>query len=243
MSLQLQTPVQSISAINCTNCRSRTFCLPENLNELELKDANQLVQLRKRIKKGNHLFQTGMKFHAVYTIRTGFFKTTTHTANGKIQLLRFHMNGESMGLDGIAYQQYQSNSVALEDSEVCVIPFNEIEKLSRNSVAFQRHFHHRLSVEIVRENRELAMREKLSALERVARFILNLSDRYSSRGFSKFELILRMSRIEIGHHLGLTQETVCRAFSKLITSGIISLKNRELKIVNTLALEKLINTN
>ena len=57
------------------------------------------------------------------------------------------------------------------------------------------------------------------AKERLAVFLLNLADRYRSRGYSATEYVLRMTREEIGNYLGLTLETVSRLFSRFQEEG------------------------
>lgn len=223
----------------CSYCSVREICLPAQLNAFEMVAADQIVHLRKTIKKGNRLFRASMKFHAIYTIRSGFFKTTLNTVHGDVHLLNFHMKGDSMGLDGIAFSRYQSDAVALEDSEVCVIPFDEIEQLSRNSPSFQRHFLQRLSQEIVREHQGLRLLSQLTALQRVAGFVHTMSHRLHAQGFSRHELLLRMTRIEMAQHLGLTQETVCRTLTKLCNSGVLSINRRHLHILNMPALDRM----
>jgi len=209
------------------------------MNEFEVEAANRIVQLRKTIKKGNRLFKTGMKFHAIFTIRSGFFKTTLNSAQGDVQLLSFHMKGDSLGWDGMAFEHYQSDAVALEDSEVCVIPMHEIEQLSRISPVFQRHFLQRLSQEMVREHHAFRLMYQLTALQRVSGFIQSLSQRLHARGFSRYHLLLRMTRIEMAQYLGLTQETVCRTLTKLSGTGVLSINQRHLHILNMPALERI----
>ena len=227
------------SPYRCANCHARVVCLPAHLNEFELEAVHQIVQLRKSIKKGSRLFRAGMKFHAIYTVRAGFFKTSLHSAQGDVQLLGFHMKGDSMGLDGMATERYQSDAIALEDSEVCVIPFQDIEQLSRISPAFQRHFLQRLSQEIVREHQGSRMLSHMTALQRVAGFIQGLSQRLHACGFSRHDVLLRMTRIDMGQFLGLTQETVCRTLTKLAGNGVVAIDRRHLRILNMAALERI----
>ena len=62
---------------------------------------------------------------------------------------------------------------------------------------------------------------------------MNLVQRLHARGFSQHELILRMTREEIGSYLGLKLETVSRTFSKFVEDGIIEVKQRHVRILNT----------
>ena len=151
------------------------------------------------------------------------------------------MAGEIMGLDGIVNDHHTCDAIALEDAEVCVMPFDRIEELSREINALQRHVHKIMSREIVRENGVMLLLGSMRAEERLAAFLLNLVQRLHARGFSQSELMLRMSREEIGSYLGLKLETISRTFSKLMDEGVIEIKQKHLKIINTQALKDIVN--
>ena len=152
-------------------------------------------------------------------MRSGFFKTTLVMEDGRDQVTGFHMAGDMLGMDGIGPDQHSCNAVALEDSEVCVIPFGRLEELSREIDVLQQHFHKVMSREIVREHGVMLLLGSMRAEERLAAFLLNLSQRFTSRGYSPSEFNLRMTREEIGSYLGLKLETVSRVFSKFQEDG------------------------
>ena len=135
------------------------------------------------------------------------------------------------GQDGIETERCQSSAVALEDSEVWEIPFTRMEALCRQDPAMQRMFHRLMSREIQRDYLMMLLLGSMSAEERLAAFLLNLSQRLTARGYSPVRFVLRMSRREIGSYLGLTLETVSRVFSRFQREGIIraELKTMELK--------------
>jgi CRP/FNR family transcriptional regulator len=151
------------------------------------------------------------------------------------------MAGEIIGLDGIVNDQHSCNAVALEDAEVCVMPFDRIEEISREVTALQHHVHKIMSREIVREHGVMLLLGSMRADERVAAFLLNLVQRLHSRGFSQSELVLRMTREEIGSYLGLKLETVSRTFSKFVDDGVVEVKQRHVRILNPEALQRLVN--
>jgi CRP/FNR family transcriptional regulator len=187
------------------------------------------------------LFSTGDKFTSLYAIRTGFFKTCLASEDGRNQVTGFQMAGEIIGLDGIVNDQHSCNAVALEDAEVCVMPFDRIEEISREVTALQHHVHKIMSREIVREHGVMLLLGSMRADERVAAFLLNLVQRLHSRGFSQSELVLRMTREEIGSYLGLKLETVSRTFSKFVDDGVVEVKQRHVRILNPEALQRLVN--
>ena len=151
------------------------------------------------------------------------------------------MAGEIIGLDGIVSDHHTCDAVALEDAEVCVMPFDRIEELSREITSLQRHVHKIMSREIVRENGVMLLLGSMRAEERLAAFLLNLVQRLHARGFSQSELILRMTREEIGSYLGLKLETVSRTFSKFVEDGVVEVKQRHVRILNADALKLIVN--
>lgn len=223
----------------CSNCNLRELCLPLGLNDLELAKLDELVSTRKRLKRGEHLYRSGEPFDAIYAIRSGFFKTDVLVEDGRDQVTGFQMTGELLGLDGISTESHTCNAVALEDSEVCTIPFLHLEGLSREIHTLQHHFHKVMSREIVRDHGVMMLLGMMRAEERLAAFLLNLSQRFTARGYSPAEFNLRMTRDEIGSYLGLKLETVSRAFSRFQEEGLISVQQRHIHILDIPGLKKL----
>jgi len=237
------SPMQAESSfkVACSNCNLRELCLPIGLSTDEMNRLDGMVATRKKIKQGGHLFSSGDPFTTLYAIRTGFFKTCVVSEDGREQVTGFQMAGEIMGLDGIVSDKHNCNAIALEDAEVCVMPFNHVEDLSREIPMLQRHVHKIMSREIVRENGVMMLLANMRAEERLAAFLLNLLQRLHARGYSKSELILRMTREEIGSYLGMKLETVSRTFSKFSDDGIIEVKQKNIRILDHEKLKAIFN--
>lgn len=227
--------------VACSNCNLRELCMPIGLNNDEMQRLDDVVAKRRRVKQGEHLFSSGDHFTSLFAIRTGFFKTCLIAENGREQVTGFQMAGEVMGLDGIVSDVHNCNAVALEDADVCVMPFETVEAMSREFPALQRHVHKIMSKEIVRENGVMMLLGNMRAEERIAAFLINLVQRLHARGFSEKELLLRMIREEIGSYLGMKLETVSRTFSKFSDEGMIEVNMRHIKILEPAALKKIFN--
>lgn len=227
--------------VACSNCNLRELCMPVGFDQTEMQKLDEVVTSRVKVKQGSNLFSHGDPFTSLYAIRTGFFKTCVSTEDGREQVTGFQMAGEIIGLDGIVNDHHTCNAIALEDAEVCVMPFANVEELSREFPVLQRHVHKMMSREIVRENSVLMLLGNMRAEERLAAFLLNLVQRLHTRGFSQTEFILRMSREEIGSYLGMKLETVSRTFSKFSDEGIIEVKQRYVRILEPDALKKIFN--
>ncbi|MCW5234001.1 fumarate/nitrate reduction transcriptional regulator Fnr [Verminephrobacter eiseniae] len=228
--------------VACSNCNLRELCMPVGLSEQQLQRIDEMVAVRRKVKRGGALFRNGESFTSLYAIRTGFFKTCVATEDGRDQVTGFQMAGEIIGLDGIVNERHSCDAVALEDAEVCVMPFDRIEELSRAILPLQHHVHKIMSREIVREHGVMLLLGSMRAEERLAVFLLNMVQRLHARGFSSFELVLRMTREEIGSYLGLKLETVSRTFSKFVEEGIVQVKQRHVRILDADALRRIISS-
>ena len=230
------------SNVACSNCNMRDLCLPVDLSRDEMARLDDLVATRRKVPRGAHLFTSGEPFTALFAVRTGFFKTSVATPDGRDQVTGFQMAGEIIGMDGIVHQRYSCDATALEDAEVCIMPFERVEEFSRAIPALQQHVHRVMSREIVREHSVMMLLGSMRAEERLAAFLLNLVQRLHARGFSQSELVLRMTREEIGSYLGLKLETVSRTFSKFVEEGIVEVKQRHVRILDTDALRRIVNS-
>lgn len=226
---------------HCSDCSLRELCLPVGLHAHDLEQLNAVVRQSRRLKKGDYLFHSGEEFNALFAIRTGFFKTTVGTQDGRDQVTGFFMSGELVGLDGISNNIYMNNAIALEDSEVCELPFNRMEELVTRLPNLQTHFMRLMSREIVRDQSVMLLLGNMRAEERLAEFLLNLSHRLQSRGFAANDFILRMSREEIGSYLGLKLETVSRTLSRFNQEGLILVEHKHIKILRPDALKELVS--
>jgi CRP/FNR family transcriptional regulator len=227
--------------VACSSCNLRELCLPVGLTRPDLERLDTLVNQRRAVPRGDTLFRSGDSFHALYAVRTGFFKTCVSSEDGRDQVTGFQMAGELLGLDGISADRHTCDAVALEDSQVCVIQYEQLEELSRDFSDLQHQFHKIMSREIVRDHGVMLLLGSMRAEERLAAFLLNLTQRLQARGFSASELILRMTREEIGSYLGLKLETVSRTFSKFQDEGLMEVKQRQIRILDQPGLQKLVN--
>jgi len=218
----------------------RTLCLPIGLSEKDLAELETLLGNRIKLKKGDALFHNGSPFTALFAVKLGSLKTTVLSDDGREQVAGYHMAGDLVGLDGMGEDRHACEALALEDSEACVLPFARIEELARHVPALQHNLHRFLSREIERDHRVMLLLGSMRAEERLAAFLLNLSERYHARGYSSTEFVLRMTREEIGSYLGLKLETVSRLFSKFQEEGLVMVAGRSVKIIDMPILKQLV---
>jgi len=223
-------PAQAM-VVGCLNARCSTC----NLHELCLPDIElhaDLVYPRKRVKRGETLYRAGSAFDCLYAIRSGFFKSRVLLEDGRDQVTGFNMAGEILGMDGIGGNSHAADLIALEDSEVCVIPYARLEQ-----PGLQRQLHKVMSRELVRDQAVMMLLGTMRAEQRLAAFLLNLSQRFGARGYSAIEFHLRMTRVEIGSYIGLSLETVSRLFSRFQEDNVISVRQRHVRILDLAGLK------
>ncbi len=225
----------------CSQCNLQELCLPIGLSESELSLVDSLVDERRKIARGEAIFRAGDRFTAIYAVKLGFFKTEVLSEDGRHQVTSFYMTGEVLGMDGISAETHHCDAIALEDSEVCLIPFHELETISVKIPTMQRHLHRVMSREIVRDQGMMMMLGAMRAEERVIAFLLNLSQRYATRGYAATDFNLRMTREEIGSYLGLKLETVSRTFSHLQEEGLLQVEKKHIRLVDTVRLRKMLS--
>jgi CRP/FNR family transcriptional regulator len=220
----------------CATCCVREICLAGGLEGAELERFSELALAARRVERGAALYHHGERFTALYAVRSGAFKTVGLSRAGEEKVTGFHLPGELLGLDAIASGRHDYRAVALEDSEVCVLPFPALERLARTVPALQHRLLRAISGEISRDGGLMLLLGGMSAEQRLAAFLLSLSRRYERMGYDPRRFVLRMTRQEIGNYLGLTLETVSRIFSRFHREGVIAVEQREVELRDPQAL-------
>ncbi len=216
----------------CSTCHLRDLCLPCGLAGNDMQRLDGLMFTRRKVRAGDALYREGDRFQFIYAVRSGTFKSSLTLADGREQVSGFHMAGELMGLDGLAQGAHASSATALEDSEICAIPYAHLNELAAGNSGMQDVVSRLMSREIVREHSLMLLLGSMNAEERLAAFLLNLSQRLKARGWSASEFHLRMSRAEIGSYLGMKLETVSRTFSAFQQQRLLEVDKRHIRIID-----------
>jgi CRP/FNR family transcriptional regulator len=225
------------SGMTCAKCNLRETCLSSGVPAEHLGHAEKIVYARTRIRRGTALYRAGESSQCIYAVRSGFFKSTITDRDGREQVTGFFMSGELLGMDGLARGVCESSAIALEDSDVCSMPYALIEQIGRDIPSLQRRLNAALAREIQRDHGVMLLLGCMCAEERLASFLLNLSGRFLRRGYSGSQFVLRMTRNDIGSFLGLQLETVSRLFSAFHKIGLITVQQRQVSIIDVKGLE------
>ena len=218
------------AVVQCSSCRLRRQCLPAELDcdALDRIDG-RLARVRRKVANGETLFHAGDSFDAIFAIWTGFFKTVVTTHQGREQVTGFLMAGDLIGLKGIDAGRQAVDAIALQDSQVCVIPYAGLHALAREAPSLQQRLLRLMSRRIANDHDTMLHLGSMCADERVAAFLLDLASRLEARGYSSSSLVLPMGRADIGSYLGLTTETVCRVISKFHAGGLLQVRQRQVR--------------
>jgi len=219
--------------VACRNCSLTTLCLPMGLEPDDVEKLDDIVKRNRPLHRGDHLFRDGDRFHSLYVVKTGSVKTYAPSEDGGEQVLGFHLPGELIGLDAIEHEMHNCSAKILETSAVCEIPFEHLEELSSTIPSLQHQMFRLLSREIGHDEGMLTLLGKKNAEERLAAFLVSLSDRFKRRGFSSTDFYLSMSRHEIGNYLGLAVETVSRLFTRFQEEGLLNVERKHIQLLDT----------
>jgi CRP/FNR family transcriptional regulator len=225
------SPVAPLRTL-CSSCHLRDLCLPCGMAGSDVDRLDSLMFGRRRVLAGDTLYREGDRFQFIYAVRSGTFKSSLMLADGREQVSGFYMAGELMGLDGVANGTHASSGTALEDTEVCAIPYAHLTALAAGNTGMQHVVSRLMSREIVREHSLMLLLGSMNAEERLAAFLLNLAQRLKARGYSASEFHLRMSRAEIGSYLGMKLETVSRTFSAFQAQRLLEVDKRHIRILD-----------
>ncbi len=222
----------SVQQAHCNTCSLSALCLPVSLNMTDIERLDTIIDKRPPFKKGDLLFDQGQAFHSLFAVRAGSVKTYSVTQDGEEQITGFYFPGELIGLSGVDSGQYPISAKVLETTTVCDIPFARLDDLAGELPELRRQIMRSMSREIRDDQQMLLLLSKKTAEQRLATFLIKLSERFRIRGYSPTRFRLSMSRNEIANYLGLAIETISRLFTRFQKSGLIQVEGKEIDITD-----------
>ncbi len=229
--------------VACQNCSLSSLCLPMALTADDITRLDSIIERNRPLHRGDALYNEGDSFERVRVITTGSIKTYSTSDDGNEHILGFHLPGELIGLDAIENNHHRCSAKALETTLVCEIPFSRLEKLGHEIPMLQHQIYRLLSREIGHETEVLMLLGKKGADERLATFLMSLSERFKLRGFSPTDFFLSMSRFDIGNYLGLAVETVSRIFTRFQETGLIHAERKHIQLLKPIQLQEIADGN
>ncbi len=216
----------------CRECSLRELCLPLGLKAPDLLELEQLVRRRRPLRKGEYLYRYGDPLKSLYAVRRGTIKTTGLMEDGRVQVTGFYLAGELLGIDAISDDRHPCSAEAVEATEICEIPYHELEEVAQHVPGLQHQLFKIMSREILRDEQMLMMLGRMTAEERLAACLLSLAQRQKRLGAEDGEIRLPMSRQDLGDYLGLALETVSRLFSRFQEEGLMEVHGRQVRVTD-----------
>lgn len=190
---------------------------------------------------GEYLYRPGDRCLDLYIVRSGTFKTTLPRDARSDLVVGYHMAGDPLGLDVLSVDHYSASAIALETASVCAFAKDQLDNVGALLPDFSHRLRETMSEELARAHQHCLVLSRRSAEQRVAGFMVDLSDRHKRRGFRLPCLELTLTRADIAGYLGLAVETVCRAFTRFQDLGWISVRRRHVEFLDTEELRALAN--
>jgi len=203
-----------------------------SLNKNELEQLDDIIERKRPLHKHDKLITAGDKFHSLYAVRSGSFKSYISDKDGVEQIIGFHFPGDIIGFDALKDETHHSFSQALETAMVCELPYNTLDAVSNTYPKLRQQIMRFMSSEIKNDHDLMMLLSKRSAEERLLHFISHLSQRFDERGFSAKQFNLSMTRNEIGNYLGLTVETISRLLTRFQKEGLIKVDGKLISILD-----------
>jgi len=200
---------------------------------------SQLLKRRQQVPKGEGLFRAGQPFHAAYAVKSGTFISYRLLDDGEEQVLAFHLPGELIGMDAIMDKKYSYSAKALEPGSICELYFNDLAKLGAGYVDAQDSLIRVMGSQIGEAQRNSLLAARQSADERIAAFLLNMSDRLGKRDFCSMNLRLAMSRQHIASYLGVAVETISRGLKRFQAMGLLKVSGKQIELLDREELENI----
>lgn len=159
---------------------------------------------------GGEVYAQGDRSGTLYHVEFGAVRVYRLLCDGRRQISAFHLAGEVFGFESGTERHFFAEAIGATALRAmrpvtCASLSHDLLPLALQ--------------ELVRAQEHLLVLGRQNATERVAAFLVDMAERQG--GLEQFEL--PMSRTDIGDYLGLTIETVSRAFSKLKERGVIRL--------------------
>jgi len=225
----------------CIDCVSRSSCLHKNLNKMQLENLTGQYTHKIKVNAGDPIFHDGESIHSLYTVRVGFVKVEYCLPNGNHQINNFASNGDLIGGDGIANGKHQLDATAISDGELCCINFERLQSLIKENATIKKAIDYAIERELISTQEHLFSMRSHTVEQKLAFFILHLTNKMGALHSNLRFVRLPMNRDELKSYLGVTTESLSRAFTSLEKRGFFRVKNKDIGNINFKALSKLVD--
>jgi CRP/FNR family transcriptional regulator len=224
----------------CLDCRLSNLCLPHGLDISEIETLEIIIRKNRLLQTGETLYAKNDRCLSLFAVKSGSFRRFITNEQGVEQTMGFYLPSEIMGLDALFEGKFGYHVTALETSSVCELPLSGLNELCIQMPSLQHQLNRILSKEISDIHQQLSILGNTSAKAKMAMFLLMLSRRYASLGYSNTTFNLSMRRQDIGNFLGLSNESISRQLTALSKEKIITVQQRAINILDLNLLQSII---
>lgn len=186
---------------------------------------------RRRFEAEEEIYAEGDRAAHFYKVVSGAVRSYKLLDDGRRQISGFHLPGDIFGVE--AGDEHRFGAEAVTDTTLTVHRRGDRDALARDGGALAREVVAAVMHALERAQEHMMLLGRQSARERIASFLLALSERTADAGGA---VCLPMSRNDMADHLGLTIESVSRAVTQLERAGLIELPpNRRTVILRNAA--------
>lgn len=216
------------ASLRCADCRLQRLCV---MNTVAAQCGGETaIKCGRPLPRGQHLFRQGERLQALYIIRSGSAKSYVSTTDGLEQVIRFHLPGDLIGIDALGEDVHTSSAQTMEMVTVCRFPLEVLESVGQQDPALYSQILRHAGREITREHRRAILLAQRGADERLAAFLLQMSEAFENLGYSPHAFNLPMARQDIASYLALAVETVSRLFTNFQNDGLLEVERRSIRI-------------
>ncbi len=230
------------NAVACSHCALYQTAKVLGLETPDCSSLDRLVLRDHPVAKNQFLYREGDAFRYLYLIHSGSSISTASVFGRNSQVTGFCLPGELAGMENIGQKTCNHSTQVLEQGSVCQLDYLALEEtLSRDELI---HVQSYLLNAAAFHARQLQWQRALTGLQtaeqRIAAFLINLSNRLEAHGFPSKQFRLPMSRDAIADYLGLATETVIRTLKHLNKQQIINIRAKNVDLMNHDALNALL---
>ena len=223
----------------CTICKVRTYSFCRCLDDSKLQVFSN-ISFQKEFSNGENIFIQNDPSQYLYNITEGNVKIYQLLDDGRIQIIGFLYPGDFFGTYRNNKYNYCAQSIG--ELKVCVFEQKILDRYLDENPVLSKELLNKTSFELTLAQDRITVLGKLKAVERISKFLLNISEQRERIGWQNNPISLPMTRQDIADYLGLTIETVSREFSNLKSSNIIKIiSSKQIYLVDLESLKKFTN--
>jgi CRP-like cAMP-binding protein len=198
---------------NCRICTLRDSVLFAGLEEADFEHIHKPIE-QLQLRHGDYLYHAGEKADRMFTIRSGLVKLVQYLPDGSQRIVRLLRATDVTGMEALVGGEYQHDAVIMQNTEICVLPVDVVQRLSHENAALHQELMRRWQRALSEADLWITQLSTGSAKQRVARLLLKLVCDDDNR----CELF---NREDMGAILGITTETASRTVAEFKRKGLL----------------------